>query len=413
MYLNMDRARGLMKEFDVDALVASTPENVTYIAGTVGWSQKVYAYSVHMFAVLPRDEGRAPALVVPGQEVTYVSMQQTWIRDHYTFGGKSALIVPPGRAAQTPEEEAFLGMVMEDHKRANSAAAALAQALKDRGLDRGRIALDHERVMPDVRRQIGEALPRATLHDASDLFRLVRMVKTPAELEALRAAAALNEEAATAAAGAVAAGASELEVARVYRRTVAAGGGMWHWYHFGSGRRSVGIFPPTARKIQKGEMWKFDAGLTLNNFQADTGWGGVVGEPTKEQLHLWVATEAGFRAAMAEVRAGAVPSRIFRAMIEGTRAAGLPEHNGNFAGHAIGLEARELPYVLAAEAPLQSPFLSPTTDMPLEEGSTICVENPCAVFGLGGTQIEQTVVVKKNGYEPLLPQERKLWIVPA
>ena len=50
MYLNENRARRLMKEYDVDVLIASTPENVTYLAGTVGWSNKVYAYSVHMFS---------------------------------------------------------------------------------------------------------------------------------------------------------------------------------------------------------------------------------------------------------------------------------------------------------------------------------------------------------------------------
>ncbi len=413
MYANLDRARGLMKAFGVDALVASTPENVTYLAGTVGWSHKVYAYSVHMFAVLPGDAGRPPALVVPGQEVTYVSAQESWIRDHYTFAGKSALIVPAGAAPRTAEESAFLGMMTEDGKRGKTAAAALARALRDRGLEKGRIALDQERVMADVRRQIAEALPGASVLEASDLFRLIRIVKTPAELEALRAAAALNEEAATAAAQAVAAGVPELEVARVYRRAVAAGGGMWHWYHFGSGRRSAGIFPPTAKRIEKGDLWKFDAGMTLHNFQADTGWGGVIGEPTPEALRLWKATQAGFEAAMGVVRAGALPSRIFRAMLDATRAAGLPEHNGNFAGHAIGLEARELPYVLAAEAPLHSPFLPPTTDMPLEEGSTICVENPCGIFGLGGTQVEQTVIVKRHGYEPLVPQGRRLWIVPA
>ena len=27
----------------------------------------------------------------------------------------------------------------------------------------------------------------------------------------------------------------------------------------------------------------------LNNYQADTGWGGVMGEPSKEQLKLWEA----------------------------------------------------------------------------------------------------------------------------
>ena len=110
MYLNVERARGLMAENQIDALVASTPENITYIAGTWGWSTKVYVYSVHMFAVFPRDEGTSPALIVPGQEVTYTSMQQSWIKDHYTFGGKGALIQPPGESAQTPEEETYLGL---------------------------------------------------------------------------------------------------------------------------------------------------------------------------------------------------------------------------------------------------------------------------------------------------------------
>ncbi len=113
------------------------------------------------------------------------------------------------------------------------------------------------------------------------------------------------------------------------------------------------------------------------------------------------------------MRAGALPSKIFRAALEGTRAAGLPEHNGNFAGHAIGLEQREVPYVLADPTPVQSAFLPPTSDVPLEEGSTVCIENPCQIFGLGGTQIEQTVIVTRTGYKPLLPQGRKLWVVPA
>jgi Xaa-Pro aminopeptidase len=33
------------------------------------------------------------------------------------------------------------------------------------------------------------------------------------------------------------------------------------------------------------------------------------------------------------------------------------------------------------------------------------------IFGMGGTQIEKTVVVTKTGYEPVFPQERKLWVV--
>lgn len=411
MYLNEERARGLMMDHNIDVLVASTPENVTYIAGTWGWSNKVYVYSVHMFAVYPRDAGTSPALIVPGQEVTYTSMQQSWIKDLYTFAGKSALIQPPGEGAQTPEEEIYLGMYNNDARREKSPGAALAMALRDRGLDKSRIALDQERVMPNVRAQIEEALPEATIIEASDLFRLIRMVKTPDELGAMRAAAALNEKACTAACEAVAEGAVEREVAGVFAAEVGRGGGKWQWFHFCSGRRATGIFPPTDKKIAKGEMWKFDAGLHLENYQADTGWGGVLGEPTQEQLKLWKATEQGFEAGLAEVKAGALGSAIYKAMLEETRAGGYPEHNGNFAGHAIGLEQREVPYVLTNPFPQNSEFLPPSSDFPLETGTTLCIENPMQIFGMGGTQIEKTVVVTETGYESVFPQERKLWVV--
>ena len=102
----------------------------------------------------------------------------------------------------------------------------------------------------------------------------------------------------------------------------------------------------------------------------------------------------------------ALAERVFDAVV---RSGGLPEHNGNFAGHAIGLEQRELPYILTDPAPVKSQFLPDTTDTPIEEGTTLCIENPVQVFGIGGTQIEKTVRVTRTGYEFLCNQERKLW----
>ena len=136
----------------------------------------------------------------------------------------------------------------------------------------------------------------------------------------------------------------------------------------------------------------------------------VCGEPTQEQRNLWKATEAGFEAALSVVKAGALGSAIYNAMLEETRARGYPEHNGNFAGHAIGLEQREVPYILTNPFPQNSAFLPASSDFPLEAGTTLCIENPMQIFGMGGTQIEKTVIVTGTGYEFLCPQERKLWV---
>ena len=97
---------------------------------------------------------------------------------------------------------------------------------------------------------------------------------------------------------------------------------------------------------QRGEMWKFDAGLSLNNYQADTGWGGVIGQPNAQQNMIWEATLRGYNSAMSVIKEGVRPSEIQNAMIKGTQDGGLANHSGTFAGHAIGLEMRELPYVL-------------------------------------------------------------------
>ena len=123
-------------------------------------------------------------------------------------------------------------MYNNDSKREKSPGTSLAMALRDRGLDKGRLALDQERVNPTVRKQIEDALPEAEIIEASDLFRLIRMVKTQDELDAMKAAASLNESSCIAASEAVKEGATEQEVASVFRSEVGKGGGIWQWFHF-------------------------------------------------------------------------------------------------------------------------------------------------------------------------------------
>ena len=83
MYFNLKRANEYMDRFEVDVLIASTPENVTYLSDTVSWAPKVYAYSVDMFVIYFRDPNIKTSLIVPSQEMTYVSGSGTWVEDIY------------------------------------------------------------------------------------------------------------------------------------------------------------------------------------------------------------------------------------------------------------------------------------------------------------------------------------------
>ena len=411
MYFNKKRADKLMDQFDIDILIASTPENVTYLSDTVSWAPKVYSYSVDMFATYYRDNNLNSSLIVPSQEMTYVSASNTWINDFYTYGGKSALIQESEQVIESAEENTYLNLQNSDDKRFPTAVEALIASIKNNTTKKLRVAIDEDKMTHKSVLKLQKELDNCELIPSSDLLRLIRMVKTDNEISAMKAAADLNETACTKACNEIKIGMRELDIAEIYAQEVGKGLGKWLWFHFGSGRRSVGIFPPTEKKIQAGEMWKFDAGLSLNNYQADTGWGGVIGQPNAQQNMIWDATLIGYDSAMSVIKEGVRPSEIQNAMIKGTQDGGLTDHSGTFAGHAIGLEMRELPYVLGNKKMVNSLYLPEDTDIPLPENTVLCIENPCQIFGVGGTQIEQTIIVKKNGYELLTKQNRKLWII--
>tara|TARA_Y100000287_G_C14234033_1_gene363697 strand:- start:993 stop:2231 length:1239 start_codon:yes stop_codon:yes gene_type:complete len=411
MYFNKKRADKLMDQFDIDLLIASTPENVTYLSDTVSWAPKVYSYSVDMFATYYRDINHNSSLIVPSQEMTYVSASNTWINDFYTYGGKSALIQEIEHVIESAEENTYLNLQNNDDKRFPTAVEALIASIKNNTTKKLRIAIDEDKMTHKSTLKLKEELDNCELIPSSDLLRLIRMVKTDDEISAMKAAADLNETACTKVCNEIKIGMKELDIAEIYAQEVGKGLGKWLWFHFGSGRRSVGIFPPTEKKIQPGEMWKFDAGLSLNNYQADTGWGGVIGQPNAQQNMIWEATLRGYNSAMSVIKEGVRPSEIQNAMLKGTQDGGLADHSGTFAGHAIGLEMRELPYVLGNKKMVNSLYLPEDTDIPLPENTVLCIENPCQIFGVGGTQIEQTIIVKKSGYELLTKQDRKLWII--
>jgi Xaa-Pro aminopeptidase len=49
----------------------------------------------------------------------------------------------------------------------------------------------------------------------------------------------------------------------------------------------------------------------------------------------------------------------------------------------------------------QPPFISATEERVFEPGMVICVESPLYVNGLGGFQVEDEIVITKNGIEVL------------
>ena len=412
MLFNRERALEFMTEFGLDALLATTRHNVLYLSGFQGWAQYTYGdATTETFAIFFRDTGVAPALIVSRQDETYYSATGSWIEDVRGYGPRSALDIEPGEQGATDEERNYLSLIGEGAPREANSVDALVRVLSERGISTGNIAIDNEGIRPASRASLEAAFPDISFHDGANLFRLIRLQKTAEEVERLRAAATLNEEALSAFHAELAVGKTEREIASHYYRIVAAGGGKWSWFHLGGGRRSASIFPPSERPFQADDGFFFDAGMRLEHYCGDVGCCGSFGEPGVERKAQWDAIQAGLKEAFETIRAGVKPSEIFRAAVAGAKKAGLPNYNGVFCGHTIGIEARELPYTLSEPTPLTDPFLPESSDIPLPAGAVLSVELPSGKFGEGGVHAEYTVLVTETGMEHLGAAKRKHFVV--
>ena len=149
---------------------------------------------------------------------------------------------------------------------------ALANALKDTGVARGRIAAD----LPPVTRNVMDAAEEATVVNADDALRHIRPVKSDKEITLMRYAAQANAEAALQAAATVRAGADVRELRATFFSAAAA-------------RGMRGVFmvidrvssPTYAAELREGQCFSIDCVSEYMGYHGDFARAIYIGEPSR------------------------------------------------------------------------------------------------------------------------------------
>lgn len=408
MLCNAERLMAMMDRFSLDGVVAATPANILYLSGFSSWSQHAYQLeNVQVYVLASR--GGSTVLLLPFEDIGYAALKEVSVEEVSLYGKKKA---PPslGQVELSPEERRVVSF-LERTPKGPTPEEALAQALRERGLGNGRIGIDQQGIPAATQEAIRSLLPGAEILPASGFFRYVRMVKTDAELAKLREAAILNERAAAAMLRKAAPGVSEGVAASAYRSEIARSGGETFWLHFGAGR--AGNFPPiNDRVLVKGDVVRSDMGCTYQGYNADTCKAGCIGTPSDKHRRVFEAVQTGILKSIELLKPGVLPSELHETMIQGVRAAGLPDFSYFFVGHTIGLEPREFPFMLGPKQDVHDPFLPPHTDIPMEPGMVINLEAASHEMGWGSVAVEYTLLVTGNGNEYLFSPQQELYSLP-
>lgn len=399
MLMNTPRLFARMKADGLDAVVATSPENVTYASGF--WPMSQWIRRGPQNYVLVPGEGKGPSCIVAStglidlvaDRVFDVDVAITDVRRYGLF------VVETDAAAQLDAVERRLGGMLaeKDH---GDAIAALVAAFKERGLERATIGVDDLGILTDYYDKLRAALPGAKFVRANDVFRHARAVKTETEVERIRRACHIAEHSIDAALAVAKVGATELDMAAAFHGTTVREQGVPVLGCVAAGPHTAfANVQPSTRKIQHGDIIRFDVGGRYNHYRADIARNAVLGEPSAKLKTYHHAIRAGLLRAIEMVKPGARSADIFEASVETVRREGIPHYRRNHVGHGIGLDGYD------------APDFSPSSKEVLEENMVICLETPYYELGFGGLQVEDMIRVTRDGFESLMSTGSELRVL--
>jgi Xaa-Pro aminopeptidase len=393
--LNSPRLFAAMKRAGLDAVVATAPENVTYASGF--WSMSQWIRRGPQTYVLVPGGGRGEqAVVVSTGALDLVADQDIPSADVRRYG---FFAVEGDACGDLAERDQRLARLLEDSDYGDP-VSALVSAIRDRGLESSPIGVDETGILPQHLDKLRQALPKAIIARAADLFRHVRAVKMPEEVERLRRSARIAELSIDAALAVAKEGATERELANAFHGRTIAEGAMPVLGVICTGPRSaLSSGQPGDRRLEPGDVIRFDVGGRYRHYRADISRIAVLGEPSEKVRSYHRAVRAGLLYAHEIIRPGVRTADVFHQVVETVRREGIPHYRRNHVGHGIGLDGYD------------APNLTPSSDEVFEEGMCICVETPYYEMGFAGLQVEDMLRVTRNGVETLMSTSSELRVV--
>ena len=233
---------------------------------------------------------------------------------------------------------------------------------------------------------------------SADTLGRLRAAKDAAEYAALKASAALNDAAVTAAFDALREGMTELDLQDIIHAFYKAHGARAEFTIIGFGESGAYPHHHTGdTRLAPGMAVLIDSGCRHMGYPSDMtrcGWFG--GAPDPEFLHVAGVVERAVQAALAIARPGVRAAEIDRAARGVIEEAGYGERFVHRTGHGLGLDVHEPPYISA------------TSEAVLEAGCVFSIEPGIYLEGRFGVRLEDIVILREDGAEILSGLSRAL-----
>jgi len=250
-------------------------------------------------------------------------------------------------------------------------------------------------------RHLEQYAPGCQMLDAGGVLSELRMIKDAEEIEHIRQAIHITEQALQKVADAIQPGRADLEIAAELKIAFLRAGaqGMSFEPIVVVGPESASPHArPSGRLIEPGDLIVIDCGVTCQGYVADITRTFAVGPIAPRLKRVYEIVKEANAAGRAAVRPGVPAQDVDRVARQVIVQAGYGEYFVHRTGHGLGLEVHEPPYIVEGNEELLRP------------GMTFTIEPGIYLPDQGGVRIEDDVLVTTQGAETLTTFPRdQLW----
>lgn len=281
--------------------------------------------------------------------------------------------------------------------------AAFRKASQALGLDGKRIGVEPRQLRLLEFGHVKSGAPESEYPDASDVLAGLRLIKDKAEVDAMRRAVKIAQDALEATIPLIKIGMTERELSSelVIQLLKHGSDPALPFAPIVSGGPN-GANPhasPTDRKLQAGDLLVVDWGAGYNHYISDLTRTFAVGEVDDEFKKIHKIVQESNAAGRAAGKPGVPCASVDKAARDVIEQSGYGKYFTHRTGHGIGMEGHEDPYMRGDNMQL------------LEPGMAFTVEPGIYLPNRNGVRIEDNVVITETGADVLSDMPREIRVV--
>ena len=230
----------------------------------------------------------------------------------------------------------------------------------------------------------------------------LRMVKTPDEIECIKKAQAIAEDAFRHVLTFINPGVTEKEIALqldFYMLSHGAEALSFETIAVTGKKTSMPHGVPDDSVVKSGDFVTMDFGAVYKGYHSDMTRTVAVGKVSQKQKEIYDTVLSAQKAALEILKKGVSCKDADGAARDIIKNAGYGDYFGHGTGHGVGIEIHE------------SPNLSPRSEQILDTGHIVTVEPGIYIPDEFGVRIEDMALITENGYENLTSTPKELIIL--